>query len=319
MLRMTFERVIARLPDRISFRYQTGAYALMLLRWAIGPGMPIRALRRSPLAGLLDKPSVRAALARAHDGVLRPEHLLYSPGPVFNYVLTFGGYEGDGPDEQVSRPGINLVIQVNFDPVHDLMFERLCPDNRELFMMGGHPVHAELNTLAWARIDLPDTEPDIPFGEALIEEIQTDWVREARDQRDWARSLVDGGIAAADSESQLRLACGIVEYVEHVLVPHAKLWDELTLAAALWVLHEQLAVSRVFQHTFESGLALKDMADAPPPRSLYTKLPRRFGFRPTGEVPGFLTGPIHATAQPYQRDGARCEPPLPGLQVHARA
>lgn len=321
MLMKSYEQLLARLPKQIPFRYQKGAYALMLLRWAIGPGRSIRELRASPLAGLLDKPAVRAALARVHDGVLRPRDLWLPAGPAFDYVLTFGGYEGDGRDDQVSRPGINLVVQVNFDARHDARLEQLCPDNRELFMAGGHPVHAELNTLGWARIDLTDAVPDargtLRLREALIEEIQTDWVREAKDNYGWAKALVEGGLeAAGGDERELLMACGLREYVEHVLMPHTRHWDELTLAAAMWVLREKLNVPRIFAHTWESGLALKAMHDYPPPRSLYTKLPRRFSFRQTKSHPGFLTGSIQEAVQATRRFGARCEPALPGFHIH---
>ncbi len=320
MLLKTYEQLLARLPAQIPFRYQKGAYALMLLRWAIGPGRSIRELRASPLAALLDKPAVRAALARVHDGVLRPQHLWLPAGPAFDYVLTFGGYEGEDRDDQVSRPGVNLVVQVNFDARHDARLEQLVPDNRELFMAGGHPIHGELNTLAWARIDLTDTTPDargrLRVREALIEEVQTDWVREAKDQHGWAKAVVAGGLEAAGDETTLRLACGLSEYVEHVLAPHTRHWDELTLAAALWVLREKLRVPRIFAHTWESGLALKGMHDYPPPRSLYTKLPRRFGFGKTQTYPDFLTGSVHEVVQPTRHLGARCEPALPGLHIH---
>lgn len=321
MLLKTYEQLIARLPPQIPFRYQKGAYALMLLRWAIGPGLPVRDLRRGPLAPLLDKPVVRSALARVHDGVLRPQHLQLPVGPAFDYVLTFGGYEGTGLDDQVSRPGLNLVVQINFDAHHDARLERLLPDNRELFMAGGHPVHAELNTLAWARVDVTDVLADgsgrIQPREALIEEVQTDWVREAKDQHDWAKAVVEGGLeAAGGDENTLRVACGFTEYVRHVLTPHTGHWDELTLAAALWVLREKLKIPRIFAHTWESGLVLKDMREYPPPRSLYTKLPRRFAFGKTQTYPDFLTGAVHDMAQPRGQLGARCEPNLPGLHIH---
>ena len=55
------------------------------------------------------------------------------------------------------------------------------PDVLEAFDDPFHPVASggEL-TLAWSRIDL-----DLDRGEALVEEIQSDWVRDAQSQSRW--------------------------------------------------------------------------------------------------------------------------------------
>ena len=60
------------------------------------------------------------------------------------------------------------------------------------------------------------------------------------------------------------------------------------LSAALSLVRNELGVRRVFFHTFETGSRLKRMGACAPPRSLYTKLPRRFCFRPTHSGPLFL-------------------------------
>ncbi len=43
------------------------------------------------------------------------------------------------------------------------------------FKYTGHPIHKTRNSIAWARIDL-----DYLTGEVLIEEIQNDWLRQAK-------------------------------------------------------------------------------------------------------------------------------------------
>lgn len=51
-------------------------------------------------------------------------------------------------------------------------YQRLgCPGSH--FNYCGHPVSRQRNTLAWARLDL-----DLNSATALIEEIQSDWIRD---------------------------------------------------------------------------------------------------------------------------------------------
>jgi hypothetical protein len=82
-----------------------------------------------------------------------------------------------------SRRGFNLVLQLNFSSRHDEPYRKLVdPDDYRPFELGGHPVaKGALHTLAWSRLDI-----DLNTGEALIEEIQTDWIREALWERRYA-------------------------------------------------------------------------------------------------------------------------------------
>jgi hypothetical protein len=66
------------------------------------------------------------------------------------------------------------------------------------------------------------------------------------------------------------------------------LWDEAMLAAAVWFCRSQLGVRRIYYHTFEGSNLLKRMHGCPPPRSLYTTLPRRFCFERTDQPPQML-------------------------------
>ena len=61
------------------------------------------------------------------------------------------------------------------------------------------------------------------------------------------------------------------------------------LAAAISFLRRELAVERIFYHTYESEFHMKDFDDCwHPPRSLYSRLPRRFCFERTEEAPDFV-------------------------------
>ena len=95
-------------------------------------------------AGLLQKPIVKNALALAGDGLLAQEHLdLQWPLSLETYVLTLARWgEGAGSWEQTSRPGSNLVLQLNFSRGHDRAYDRfLKPDSEGPFTCGNHPVH----------------------------------------------------------------------------------------------------------------------------------------------------------------------------------
>ena len=271
------------------FEYHKDRYGLQLLRYALGDSVDLGEVRKSRFGTLLQKRRMQPLLAVARGRRLDLARLpaAWRPTPLFEYDLTIGlsGTRREDWGEQMSRPGINLVLQVNFTEGHDAPYRALVqPDPEEPpFVRLAHPVRTDRNTLAWARIDV-----DLGNGEALVEEIQSDWVKRAQ----WAR---------AESEPCER--CGHVHwtycgarggpdatrrYVDEVLGEHAKLWGEATLAAALWLLVEELGLRRVFYHTLQSGRVMKRMRYEQPPRSLYTELPRQFCFRETPEPPSFL-------------------------------
>jgi hypothetical protein len=87
---------------------------------------------------------------------------------------------------------------------------------------------------------------------------------------------------------------------------------EATLFAALWLLVEQLGVRRVFYHTHEGGLLRKKIDATAPPRSLYSQLPKRFGFELTRKPPALLRW---SRQEHRQRDAAIDELPWYRLVV----
>ena len=139
------------------------------------------------------------------------------------------------------------------------------------------------HTMAWVRMDV-----DFQTDEVLIEEVQTDWLRDAKgylwnlewyvkNNRDRLRKLVvDGKVDAA------------VNYVKKTLAPYFKMWDEAALTAAINFVVDELGIGRIYYHTFETGNVLKKIRYSYPPRSLYTDLPRKFCFKLTDEAPTML-------------------------------
>jgi hypothetical protein len=274
------------------FHYFRDRYALMLLAWAAGDGARVADLKRGRFAGLLRKPVVNELLASLDDGVLTADRLssVWPPQPEA-YVVTFGRWGNENPRKwarrwhQTSRRGENLVLQLNFSNRHDRRYRALPWRTDATFNCPDHPVDTTGRlTLAWARLDI-----ELDRGEALVEEVQSDWVHGA--------GIVLSRIGKDEpwAAPQRRLGRSSVtvrqfwRYYREVLAPHVKLWDEAVLAAALEFLVADLGVRRVWYHTFESGLALKAIrGGSRPPRSLYTSLPRRFRFEQTGEAPPFL-------------------------------
>lgn len=268
--------------QRTVFRYAPDSYALQLLKDYIGSSMGVAALRRSPYARLLNKPIVQEALALAGNGVLEVWHLeavlaRYREHKPLNFILTLDEWGTDDKSQrhwkQTCRTGYNLVLQLNFANDHQQHFKTLVKtDDVAPFSFHGHPVRKDgtLETLAWARIDL-----DFASNQALVEEIQSDWVKGAAD---YGQSLVYG----ADNMQQYR----------DVLRPYAQVWDEATLTAALCLIRRELGIRDVFYHSFDTGNRLKGIERyyhyGKPPRYLYTELPKKFCFAPTSEAPDFL-------------------------------
>lgn len=272
------------LTRKTVFPYFRGRYALMLLRWLIGPGRSVAELKRTRFAGLLDKPPLRAALARLPDGRLTPAALdLADLQPAQRYRLTLGrwGSSADWLGRQVSRPGANLVLHLNFPRPHNGAYAALLRGMKDEPYGGAHHPSAEkpLRTLAWARIDI-----DFDAGEALIEEIQSDWVRDVYYDLECYKR-----VGLRRMRRWLGRRCftprRLQHYVERDLAPHAAIWPEATLAATLWLLRDQIGIRRIYYHTFEGGCWLKG---CDPPRSLYTDLPRRFGFTLTDRGPRLI-------------------------------
>ena len=294
--------------ERSCFHYFKDRYALQLLGYAAGDGQSIESLRRSRYARLLNKPAVKQLLAECGNGTLDRGHTEAQwQAPLLPFLLTVGLW-GDKKwwrGNQTSRPGFNLVLRLNFSRHHDREFQRLFVpyyEEESLNWFSGHPVmkrrerHYYRQTLAWSRLDV-----DLENGEALIEEIQTDWVREANDERRELSKCTDS--------HEVRRA---IRYLNDVLRPYAAVWDEAMLSATLFFLREELGIERIWYHSWHSGNALKGINyNRAPPRSLYQKLPRQFCFSEVEELPAML----HNRASEKRLRKARVDPRFYQLQL----
>jgi hypothetical protein len=224
MERRDLDEILACLPqERSHFRYFKDYYALQLLGWIAGDGIPIERLCRGPFAPLLQKPLLRPLLAACGDGRLDVQRVSGQwVEPSLPFLLTLGRWQG-GDWRQTSRPGWNLVLRLNFPLSHDRIFRKqFVPYYRyEDLNLSAHPVLEKgdrsyfRQTLAWARLDL-----DLDQGEALIEEVQTDWVREARDA---AKRL--GHCRRCTTQRRFPACRGrlaALRYLDDVLAPYAE-------------------------------------------------------------------------------------------------
>lgn len=270
------------------FRYFKDRYALLLLAWAVGEkGLTIAEIKRTPYAKLFNKPLLKDISAKYGDGWMTAERLS-EQWPSYDqydtYYLTLANWGEERKawrHNQISRPGGNLVLQLNFTAEHDNVFYALT-NERIVYQDHYHPVSRTRNTLAWARIDL-----DLATGEALIEEIQSDWVRDAAAEAKWAKNA-QAGEPSAHRKKWARYHKAAIHYYDNVLKSAVKTWSEAMLSAALWYLRNEVGICTIYYHTFEWGNRLKKIEWGKPPRSLYTKLPRSFGFQETADVPEFL-------------------------------
>ena len=298
------QQVLRHMPKgRTTFRYFKDRYALMLLSYAAAGGRSIRDLRRSQFANLLEKPVVKRLLSKAPGGVVRPELFdSFEPAEAQSYRLTLGTWAADEAEEdwepcydQTSRPGANLVLQLNFTREHNRPYYALLkPRGDHPFLFDGHPIAKGLLTLAWARIDA-----SFDTSEVVIEEVQNDWIRRAQAlaeavEGEPTEAEVDRALAEYELDpgiSAYHVRC----YVEAIMRPYAQTWAEATLAAAIWYIVEHLRLRRIYFNTFEGGSWLKELEDDDrPPRSVYSTLPKRFGFKRTREPPLALTRCGHA-------------------------
>lgn len=295
--------------DRTKFYYHKDRYALMLLAYFIGKGSKIHEIRNSKVKKLLDKPLVKDILQNGGNQHLYPEQLWSKwKKDSHCYLLTLGSW-GDRKGSsrfynQTSRPGWNLVLQLNFSEQHNCDFRKLIkPVGSQPFTAYGHPVSKKHHTLAWARIDL-----DMESNEALIEEIQTDWIRLVLRAKQFFEKHGEENVKKSRWKPHYirGIGCGLAglnSYVEDVLKQHISIWQEAMLSAAIAFLREEIGIKDIFYHTFNSGCLAKRIDGTRPPRSLYTKLPDKFCFEKTRRTPSFLLkGNNRKVAAQFRKD-----------------
>lgn len=290
---------VACLPQgRRLFSYGRDQYTAILLRYLLDAGNDISLLKKGRFARLFDKPITREFFANRGKIEATSEDLRYlvTLQPDL-WRLTIGrwGTSKEGWRwNQISRPGYNLVLQLNFTGAHNAQFDELvCPCAYEMLHWTSHPVSRKHRTMAWARLDF-----DLETGEVLIEEIQTDYIRRVKSlsaQKKLPNYYWKDLCSVHQRKFNTREAfpTAMKEYKTRFIDPIGKYWDEIMLASVLEFCVEELACKSIYMHQFESGAHLKHIDCGLPPRSVYTKLPKKFCFTATDQGPAFL-GKFHS-------------------------
>lgn len=285
------DEVIACLPQgRTFFHYHRDRYVLLLLEQLARAGTihTLADLKRTPFAHWLQKGFVKQWLAAQGRTDLPVSALLqHWPAelPHDSYLLSLGrwGQDRRARWRQTSRPGWNLVLHLNLPLAHRRQLDHAGAGDLDCLQWEGHPRDGHRLTLAWARIDL-----DFASGEALVEEVQGDWLHQVAQLRRRALRQQAEGLRQMSWYGMEVRTGALLAYAEQVAAQE-KVWQEAMLAATLWFLWRELGIGRVFYHRYETSLLLKHFdAHWAPPRSLYTDLPERFGFRLVNDGPGFI-------------------------------
>jgi len=278
------EELLSLLPSgRTLFTYGKDWYALSLLEMGLGR-FPPEQLRKSTLARLLEKPLVKSWLGSlGRKDFTSADLALLRPGESETYRLTASLFSGWTQTTRRGNNAWNIVLQLNLNGDDAGWMERVFPDRRDdPFEWTGHPIHrGRHRTLAWSRIDL-----DWKTGEALIEEIQNDRLREVSDR---VRHIRAQGLSSIRLRGAEVDAGFVLRYWEERLRLSRMWWDEAMLCAAIRFIVEELGIRRIYYHSPVSGSRLKHVKDAPV--SLYSDLPRRFCFEKTADLPAFIPKP----------------------------
>lgn len=297
-MKTEFAEALARqMPFETRFLYYADRESPWLFARAMPERAPVAALKAGPLARWLNRPLMRPVVAACGGTLARADveavadaeryglmdDLSRAAGegvaaafalPWQDFAISFttwGRAQTHGWD-QTSRPGSSLVIQLGFPSDHvALMGHYLLLGERKLFEYAEHPIRTHGRpTLAWARVDIED-------GVALIEEVQSDWLRTALVLAERSR----------DRRARTRHTRSLEGYEAELRQRYGKVWPRAMMLATLTVLAD-MGVREVFMHQAATGRVMKRIPGRAPPASIYTALPKSFAFVPTNEVPPFI-------------------------------
>ncbi len=280
--------------ERTLFYYFKGRYCLSLLDWYMTKikkqSLSIGQLNKGDLKSFICKPVIKDIIKNCGDGFLTKERMqAFWPSDFLTFTLTLDRWgEGDRGYDQTSRNQQNLVLQVNFNNKHTTEYQRLLKpdDHYGPFEYWCHPVRQDAKkTMSWIRIDF-----DFSTNEALIEEIQSDWIKQASGGLVRVKKRLSQQKALKPGDIVYGIHCEYKDfeyYVDKVLKPYQKLWAEASMLAAIQFIRDELGISTIYYHSFSTGHKLKKVYGLPP-KSMYKQLPKQFGFKLTKEAPEFL-------------------------------
>ena len=280
------ELVTTCLDEKYTYPYFKDKYALDLLQYQLTEEQRISEIKKGRFGALLNKKAVKEQVAKCGNGMLSEEHLAYSWSDQMQYFrITLGEWgnvrkrKSNSDYNQVSRPQKNLVVQLNFGSEHDLVFyNKIGKEYMYEFANDCHPVHSKYNTLGWVRLDV-----DLENNEVLIEEVQSDWIRDVIR----IKKQIESDCSYFANRWFKEHEGAVKQYLNHIN-PILKIWDEALLSSAIWLIKNELGINKIWYHSFESSKHYKMMRYSLPPRSMYSSLPEKFMFTRVKETPGLI-------------------------------
>lgn len=286
------DEVLACLPKgRTLFYYQQNQYVRLILTALIRHGQlnTIADLKQSHYSKWLKLPWVNAYLAKQSNAKAAIAPILdtaLTPCEAHPFILSAGRW-GSARDYgwcQTTRRGENMVLHLNLPLSAQTALERIGVDDAVKQQYRFHPHDRRRLTLAWARLDI-----DFEHGQVLIEEIQSDLIREMSD--DIQHAMYMRGSERAWVMGHYVNPASFLTVMEPLFAVLSQQWSDIMLTAALQFIFEELGIYDVYYHTWEGGKRLKRLHRyGAPPRSLYRQLPERFGFSKTSVSPLMLQG-----------------------------
>lgn len=273
------------------YSYFQDRYAFQFLAWTLETHgeKSVGQLKQHAFGKFLNKPLLKKLSGKNSKWSAELLQMQW-PETCRNYEITFDKWgnhkEWSRYWNQSCRKGSNLVLQLNFSEDHDLAQHKFKSgwgwlDNN----YACHPVRkGGRHTLSWSRIDI-----DWETEEALIEEIQSDWITSLLDSRKMYQNIKNGRSRYQKklTKNEEKLIEILASYLESLRF-EVKHWPEITLAATIDLLRNQLGIKKIWYHTPESGALVKRLGTDGVPRSHYKDLPRRFGFQRKQEWPEFI-------------------------------
>lgn len=256
---------------------------MFLLQHSLTDATSISELKNSKYSQFLNKPKIKQCMAYGGNGHVTPELLMAMwQDEIFHFTISYDQWGGDCPSwQQTCRKGYNLVLQLNFTRSHDRKYEKVVLENASPFTFSCHPVSSKRHTMAWSRLDFSSD-----FTEVLIEEVQNDWLREAHEAVSFLQNPKnDNSFKRWGIKPDIKL---LNSYFETEIKPIQGIWDEAILCATLEFLVKEIGVKHVYYYEHNTGVKLKSLKYSQPPKSLYTKLPRKFAFEKVDSAPQFI-------------------------------
>jgi hypothetical protein len=276
------------------FHYFKDRYCLDSIDYAMvrqeKSAFKVSEIKSGKLGRFLSKPIIKDRLKYFGTGEIQQSELaLLWPESRESFVLGLDCWgKAERGWDQTTRNQCNLVLQLNFSQQHIKEYLRLVKPNDSYgpFEYRGHPIsRRDRKTMSWVRMDI-----DFDTNEVLIEEIQNDWLRNARRVLNRLRKRREKAPQTKPNQVNRFIDANYEEleqYVENVLTPYDKIWAEASMTAAINFIRKDLGINNIYYHSFETGIQIKQVCGKPP-RSMYTKLPKQFGFELGSEAPKFI-------------------------------